>query len=143
MKINKDLNKVASILLAKSIKDLYPNAILADVEVGDQMANESGFSCSFSCPERVSINDLPKIMKQMKKNIDSNFLIKYVAVSQNEALNIFKNNKYKSELINDGKQNKVDLIYFGDQYVDLCEKNSIAKLSAIKAYELNNVGGVY
>jgi threonyl-tRNA synthetase len=143
MKLNKDLNKVCGLLLAKSIKDLHEDAILADILVGDALANEMGFSYSFNCLERISTLALNKIVKQMKKNIDRNYEIKYVTVSKPEALEIFKTNKFKTELINDSSASQVNLVYFGSDYVDICEQLSIAKLSAIKSFELLTVGGVY
>lgn len=143
MKVNKDLNKLCGLLLAKAIKDLYPDAVLGDIQVGDEIANEAGFNYSFNCSERVNAQSFNKIIKQMKKNIDHAYEIKYVSVPKSEALEIFKDNKFKTELIQDDSKDLIDLVYFGNDYVDICEQLSIIKLSAIKIIQLSNVGGVY
>jgi threonyl-tRNA synthetase len=140
MKINKDLNKISGIVLAMALKKLYPSIVLADVEVGDQIANEWGFNYQFNLKESISIKDLPKIKKEMEKLIAGNPAIKYEVVDKKELKELFKNNKYKLELLEDAK--KVGVVKIGD-YVDICEKLSIAKLSAIKNVELLNVGGMY
>jgi threonyl-tRNA synthetase len=143
MKLNKDLNKICGILLAKTLKDLYEDVALGDIEVGDaNLANEYGFSYSFNCKERINKELFPKIIKQMKKNIDRAYKISYEKISNGQALDIFKDDQFKLELINDRK-GKIDVVKFGEDFVDLCEQLSINKLSSIKKIELVNVAGVY
>ncbi|MDR3249492.1 MAG: threonine--tRNA ligase [Mycoplasmataceae bacterium] len=143
MNINKDLNKICGILLAKAISDMYPTIILGNIQVGDEINNEYGFTYSFDLEERLNHQSFGKIQKQMQKNIDRNYKIEYLSISKSQALKIFKNNKYKIELINDFSTDKVDIVKFGDDYTDICEQLSIMKLSAIKEIKLNNIGGVY
>jgi threonyl-tRNA synthetase len=143
MNINKELNKICSILLAKTIKDLYPDCTIGDAFIGDQLANESGFSYCFKLEKRLSITDLPMILKQMHKNIDRAFLITYKTISKKEALELFKDNKFKIELINDCTNDTIEIVSFGDEFNDICEKTSIAKLSAIKQIKLINIAGEY
>jgi threonyl-tRNA synthetase len=140
---NKDLNKICGILLAKAIVDLYPNALIGSLKIGDDINNEIGYTYLFDLEERISNTNFPKIIKQMKKNIDRNYEIKYEKVSKQEANELFKNNKYKLELLSDYDSNEIEIIKFGNDFVDLCEQLSIEKLSAIKIIDLLNIGGVY
>lgn len=139
MEINKNLNKLASLLLAKSIKDLYPDALL-----GESKINEDGFAYSFKFNEKnVGANDFNKIKKQMQKNIDRAYAIKYESMSKDKLLKVFANDKYKCELINDSSETSIAVCKFGNDFIDLCENLGIEKLSNIKAIDLVNVSGYY
>jgi threonyl-tRNA synthetase len=136
MQINQGLNKLASILLAKSIMDIYPSAVL-----GEGYVNEDGFNYSFSLDTPISIKELPKILKQMRKNIDRGYKLTYEFISYAKAKELFANQKYHLESIQG--QDKIAIVKFGDDFIDLCEKLNIEKLSQIKSIELMNVAGVY
>ena len=86
MKINENLNRLASILLAKSIIDLYPNVI-----IGESTITEDGFRYSFKLPTdvKISIKDFNKIKKQMQKNIDRNYEISYESYSYDQCFFAF------------------------------------------------------
>lgn len=138
MEINKNLNKLASLLLAKSIKDLYPNAILGDFKI-----NEDGFAYGINFNgEAFGASQFNKVKKQMQKNIDRAYKIEYESISKEAAKQMFAGNKYKLELIDDANGN-INICKFGNDFVDICENLSIDKLSTIKAIELNNVSGYY
>lgn len=132
-----ELNKLGAILLAKSIKDLYPDALTANYRV-----NENGFNYLFKLIQPISLNDLPKIQKQMFKNIDRNYQITYFDCDKSQALSYFQNNIYKQELINENN-GQINLIKFNEEYFDVCEKLNITKLSIIKSINLFNVSGEY
>ncbi len=138
MEINKNLNKLASLLLAKSVKDLYPNAILGDFKI-----NEEGFAYAINFNEQAfGASQFNKLKKQMQKNIDRAYKIEYESITKETAKQIFANNKYKLELINDSNTN-INICKFGNDFVDICDNLLIDKLSVIKAFELNNVSGYY
>lgn len=132
-----ELNNLGAVLLAKSIKDLFPDALAANYRV-----NENGFAYLFKLNQPLSLNDLPKILKQMQKNIDRNFLITYFNASKHEAGKYFLNNIYKKEIINEMNE-QVNLIKLNDEYYDICPNLNIAKFSEIKAINLFNVSGEY
>jgi threonyl-tRNA synthetase len=136
MEINKELNALASILLAKAVKDLYPNVVL-----GDSVLDENGFTYSFAINTPISIKELPKVLKQMQKNIDHAYTLSYETVDHQTAVKLFANEKYKLQIIKDQKQ--IHIVRFGNDFVDLCKKTNLSKLSSIKAIELINVSGVY
>lgn len=133
-----ELNNLGAMLLAKSVKDLYANATLANYRV-----NENGFSYLFSINESISLNDLPKILKQMYKNIDRNYRISYSKIEKSQALNYFSNNKYKQELVNEIPDNLVNVLNLNDECFDICQDLHIEKFSSIKVINLFNVSGEY
>ena len=138
MKINENLNRLASILLAKSIIDLYPNVI-----IGESTITEDGFRYSFKLPTdvKISIKDFNKIKKQMQKNIDRNYEISYESLSYEQASKLFVSNPYKLALLAKDKENGI--IHLGNDFVDLSANLQITKLSSIKFIELSNVSGCH
>jgi threonyl-tRNA synthetase len=136
MAFNKQLNELSSILLAKSVKDIYP-----DVIFGESLVDENGFSYSFVTNKIISIKDLPKILKQMHKNIDRNYALTYETIKKDVAQKIFANQKYKLELIDAMEQ--IPIVRFNNDFIDICSKTDFSTLSAIKAFKLFNVAGVY
>ena len=138
MKINENLNRLASILLAKSIIDLYPNVI-----IGESTITEDGFRYSFKLPTdvKISIKDFNKIKKQMQKNIDRNYEIGYESLSYEQASKLFASNPYKLALLAKDQENGI--IHLGNDFVDLSANLQITKLSSIKFIELSNVSGCH
>ena len=138
MKINENLNRLASILLAKSIIDLYPNVI-----IGESTITEDGFRYSFKLPTdvKISIKDFNKIKKQMQKNIDRNYEISYESLSYEQASKLFASNPYKVALLAKDQENGI--IHLGNDFVDLSANLQITKLSSIKFIELSNVSGCH
>lgn len=138
MKINENLNRLASILLAKSIIDLYPNVI-----IGESTITEDGFRYSFKLPTdvKISIKDFNKIKKQMQKNIDRNYEISYESLSYEQANELFASNPYKLALLAKDQENGI--IHLGNDFVDLSANLQITKLSSIKFIELSNVSGCH
>ena len=125
MKINENLNRLASILLAKSIIDLYPNVI-----IGESTITEDGFRYSFKLPTdvKISIKDFNKIKKQMQKNIDRNYEISYESLSYEQASKLFASNPYKLALLAKDQENGI--IHLGNDFVDLSANLQITKFGS-------------
>jgi threonyl-tRNA synthetase len=136
--MTKKLNELASLLLAKSVKDLYGEVILIQSNVNDE-----GFGYSFLCTESISVKDFPKIEKQMRKNIDRAFNVKFKELTKTEAIKKFSDNKYKIDLITSSKQEKFNICFFDDNFFDLCDEKIDIKLSSCRFLELHNVAGQY
>ena len=110
------LNHSCAHLLAHAIKHLYPNA---KFWVGPVI--EEGFYYDIDLGDKViSEDDLPKIEKEMKKISKSNKLIKRIELSKEEALDLFKNDEYKIDLINNMSDDEVISAYRQDDFIDLC-----------------------
>ena len=123
------LNHSTSHLLAHAIKRLYPNAKFA---IGPFI--EEGFYYDIDFEEPIKDTDFAKIEQEMKKISKENHKIVRKVVSKEEALELFKDNKYKTELIND-LEGEIMLREQGD-FVDLCGGNHVPATGYIKNFKL-------
>lgn len=130
------LNHSTSHLLAEAIQKLYPGA-----KFGFGPAIEEGFYYDIDFPTPITDEDLVKIEKEMKKCAEAGNPIIREEVSKEEALEIFKDNEYKVELIN-GINGQISL-YRQGKFVDLCAGPHIAKTSMIKHFKLLSLAGAY
>lgn len=138
MNFDKTLNHSAAHVLGASLQKLFPNIKLT---IGP--AIDEGFYYDFYSPEPISINDLPKIEKQMSKIIAAGFDFKKSIVSKEQALDLFKDNKFKVEIINEIPKNEEISCYTSGDFVDLCSGPHVERTSKIKAFKLLNVAGSY
>lgn len=138
MKFNNELNHSAAHVMAASLKKLYPNIKLT---LGP--AIDEGFYYDFYSDEPISINDLPKIEKQMKKIISGAYEFKKEEKTKKEALEFFSDNKYKCEIINSIPDNEIISFYTNGDFTDLCRGPHVSNTNKIKAFKLLNVAGSY
>ena len=82
-------------ILAEAVTTLFPNA---KPTIGPFIKN--GFYYDFDMENTLSDEDLSKIETQMKKILSEGRDFKKRSVSKEDALEIFKDNQYKVELIN-------------------------------------------
>ncbi len=123
-------------IMAKAIKDIYPNAIFATGP-----AIENGFYYDFLLKEKP---DLLKIEERMKEIIKENIPFKKEIVSKAKARRIFKDNIYKLEIIKEIKGKHVGIYSLGD-FVDLCKGPHIKNTKEIKdkTFSISKVSGAY
>lgn len=138
MKFNHELNHSAAHVMAASLMKLYPNIKLT---LGP--AIDEGFYYDFYSDEPISINDLPKIEKQMKKIISGAHEFKKIEKTKKEALEFFSDNKYKCEIINSILDNEIISFYTNGDFTDLCRGPHVSNTNKIKAFKLLNVAGSY
>ena len=129
-------------VLARAIKNLYPNSKLA---IGPTI--EDGFYYDVESDEVISSDDLIKIEDEMRRIIKTKSVITKKLVSKSEALKIFKSKKepYKEIIINESDQMDSFQLYFQDDenFVDLCRGPHLPSLSFIGAFKLTKVAGAY
>lgn len=130
------LNHSTSHLLAMAIKELYK-----DAKFGFGPAIEEGFYYDIDFKNPIVEEDLAKIEKKMKELASKNFKIERREVSKEEALEIFKDNEYKIELINEIEGN-ITVFTQGD-FTDLCKGPHLLYTDAIKHFKLLNIAGAY
>lgn len=131
-------------LLASAVLELYPEA---KNTIGP--AIDDGFYYDFEFPAGVKISDkeLPALEKKMKSNLKHWIKFTHKEVSKKEAEEIFKNNPYKLELINEiiEKGEKITLYTCGD-FTDLCRgghaENPSKEISS-DSFKLVRVAGAY
>ncbi len=133
----KALNHSCAHLMAQAIKSLYPNALFwvgpvinegfyYDIDLGDDVISE---------------DDLSKIEKEMKRLAKKNKLIKREEISKTEAKEIFKDDPYKLDLINELDEQIT--VYRQDDFVDLCEGPHVESTKELRYFKLLKVSGAY
>ncbi|MEE3482410.1 MAG: threonine--tRNA ligase, partial [Lachnospiraceae bacterium] len=131
-------------ILAKAMIELYGKDV--QYAIGPQIAD--GFYYDFALPEgvRVTEDDFVKIEEKMHEIIKRREDWTRKEVSKSEALEIFKGQKYKTELIENLADDETITVYYtGEDYVDLCRgphvDNSQELMSA--AFEIRSASGAY
>ena len=134
------LNHSCAHLLAHAVKHLYPHAkfwvgpvidegFYYDIDLGDDSITEA---------------DLEKIEKEMKKISKSNKLIKRLELSKQEALDMFKDDEYKLDLINNMDEKEVVIsAYMQEDFVDLCRGPHVESTKIMKFFKLIKFSGAY
>ncbi len=143
IKENKELNTLnhsCAHLMAHAIKHLYPNALFW---VGPVI--ESGFYYDVDLGDKVlTEEDLEKIEREMKKISKSDKLIKRIELSKEEALEMFKNDPYKVDLISRmDEDGTVISAYKQDDFIDLCRGPHMPTTKSMKYFKLLKVSGAY
>ena len=129
-------------ILAKAVIELYGKEV--QYAIGPQIAD--GLYYDFLLPASVTQEDFPKIEEKMKEIIKRREAWIRKEVTRAEALEIFKGQKYKTELIEELPEDETITIYWtGDDFVDLCRgphvENSQELMSV--AYEIHALSGAY
>ncbi|MDA7563782.1 threonine--tRNA ligase [Gammaproteobacteria bacterium] len=133
---------VAAQVLARAIKNLYPSAKLA---IGPTI--DDGFYYDFLCNQTVSIDDLPKIEKEMKKIVASKHPIKKTIHSKDDAIKGFVDldESYKVKIIEDsGQESDFQIYNQGDSgFIDLCRGPHLPSLDKVGSFKLTKISGAY
>ena len=134
------LNHSCAHLLAQAVKHLYPNAkfwvgpviengFYYDIDLGDNVIKEE---------------DLPKIEKEMKKISKDGKRIYREEISKEEALERFKDDLYKIDLIErmDEAETVISCYTQGD-FTDLCRGPHVESVKLLKHFKLLKTSGAY
>lgn len=133
------LNHSCAHLLAHAVKRLYPHAMFW---VGPVI--EEGFYYDIDLgDDKLTEQDLDKISKEMKKIVKDNKLIKRVELSKEEALEKFKNDPYKIDLIENMDADTVITGYEQAEFMDLCRGPHVESTKLLKNFKLLKVSGAY
>lgn len=133
------LNHSCAHLLAHAVKNLYPKA---KFWVGPVI--EEGFYYDIDLKDNsMSEEDLEKISKEMKKIAKSDKLIKRIELSKKEALEMFKDDPYKIDLIENMPDDEVVSAYRQDDFIDLCRGPHVNSTKLLKNFKLLKVSGAY
>ncbi len=143
---NKGLNIMRHTLtaqvLAKALKNLYPNVKLA---IGPII--ENGFYYDFELDKSITTQDLPMIEKEMKKIISSGNEIEKKYLSKEKVTDLFrnKNETYKVDIIEKSEQQGNFSTYYqkNTDFVDLCYGPHLPSLKHIGPFKLTKVAGAY
>ena len=133
------LNHSCAHLLAHAVKRLYPNAKFWVGPVIDE-----GFYYDMDLGDtKLSEDDLDKISKEMKKIAKSDKRISRVELSKEEALDMFHDDPYKIDLIENMPDGEVISAYKQDDFIDLCRGPHVESTKKCKNFKLLKVSGAY
>ena len=125
-------------MLAQAILRLYPEA---EPTIGPPI--ENGFYYDFA-NLTISEADFEAIEKEAQKIIDENYRPeRHVLKGKGEALEKFKNNPYKKELIEGFKEGDPISAYSQGEFFDLCRGPHLPNLGKIKAFKILKTSGAY
>lgn len=131
------MNHSCSHLMAQAIKHLYPKALFGfgpsieegfyyDIDFGDEVISDASFKA---------------IEEEMKKLSKENIPFKREDVSEEEALELFKDNPYKVEHIKE-LEGQISIYRQGD-FIDLCKGPHVPSTSYLKHFKLLSLAGAY
>lgn len=136
-------------LLAKTVIDAYPHAKLT---LGPAIDNGFYYDIDFSGGEAPGDEDLKDIQKAMKKLLNLWTSFEHRVVSADEAREYYKDNPYKTELINEieAKGETITLYTAGAgtkaEFTDLCRgghsENPALEINA-DSFKLDKIAGAY
>ncbi len=133
------LNHSCAHLMAQAVKHLFPEA---KFWVGPVI--EEGFYYDMDLNgQTLSEEDLEKITKEMKKLAKDGKRIIRKEISRDEALEMFKNDPYKVDLIKEMPDDEVISCYTQGDFTDLCRGPHVESVKELKHFKLLKFSGSY
>jgi len=128
-------------IFAQAVKELYGDK----VQLGVAHISDVGFANDAKWDVKISEDDFPKIEKRMQQIIDRDVPITRKEISREEAKEMFKDNPFKLEWIDqfDAQEKTLTVYWTGDRYVDFCKGPHVNSTGEIKAFKLLSVAGAY
>lgn len=124
-------------LMAQAIKELYPTA---QFFVGPVV--KEGFYYDFRVNEKISEDELPKIEEKMKELAEKKLEISKYDISKQEAVEKFKNDDLKQEVLKNIPSEIVS-IYKQGEFEDLCRGPHVPNTRFLRNFTLTKVAGAY
>ena len=133
------LNHSCAHLLAQAVSHLYPHAkfwvgpviedgFYYDIDLGDDVIKDE---------------DIERLEKEMKKISKDGKRIIRKELSREEALEMFKDDEYKIDLINNMDDSTVISCYSQGDFTDLCRGPHVESVKEIKYFKLLKYSGAY
>ena len=133
------MNHSCAHLMAQAVKHLYPEA---KFWVGPVI--EEGFYYDMDLGDKVlTEDDLGKIEKEMKKISKDGKRISRHEISRAEALEMFKDDPYKVDLIENMADDEVISCYTQGDFTDLCRGPHVDTVKELKYFKLLKFSGAY
>jgi len=129
-------------LMSMAISEIYPK-----VGLGMGPPIENGFYQDYGLKETITPEILPKLEKRMRELIKQDIKFEQHQVSFKDALNFYKHDPYKTEIIKDLKaKGKKNLSFYKSDFFDnLCAGPHVKSTKEINpdAFKLTRIAGAY
>lgn len=125
-------------VMAHAVRNLFPDAKIA---IGPSI--EEGFYYDFDVNEPFSTEDFEKITDEMNRIISEGRDFTRREVTRGEAIEIFKDEPYKLELINELPESEPITIYQEGDFVDLCRGPHVGSAKELGVFKLLRTSGAY
>ncbi|MFH1991173.1 MAG: threonine--tRNA ligase [Pseudomonadota bacterium] len=126
----------AAHVMADAILRLYKDAKLT---IGPIV--EDGFYYDIDM-QPLSKDDFPRIEAEIEKIVKAKLTFERIEVSKSEAMEFYKNEPYKLEMISELQEGTISLYKHGD-FTDLCRGPHVPHTGFVKAIKLTKVSGAY
>ncbi len=129
----------AAHVTAEAVLKLFPEGKLG---IGPPI--ENGFYYDFDLPRPLTPDDLGAIEDHMRERVATASPFEFRVVSADEARELFHDQPYKLELINDlaARGEEISVYHHGD-FTDLCRGPHVHDTSELGAFKLMSVAGAY
>ncbi len=127
----------AAHVLAEAVLEMFPEAKYA---IGPPI--ENGFYYDFDLPRTLTPDDLEHLEARMRRSIAADLPVRGEWIPKDRAREIFKNQPYKLELIDDIPDETVGHFMHGD-FEDLCRGGHTERTGQIGAFKLTHTAGAY
>ena len=128
----------AAHLMAEAVQELIP-----EVKFAIGPAIENGFYYDMDLPRPLSPDDLASIENLMSRHRDADEPFVRTEVSKSEALETFKANPYKVEILKELPDDSTITTYQQGTFLDLCKGPHVESTGEIGAFKLLSVAGAY
>lgn len=130
-------------ILAKAVVELYGKE---NTKLAIGPAIDDGFYYDFLLPKAITTDDFETIENKMREILKRKENFTYEEVSKEKALELFADQPFKTELIEDlPSDEKISVYYTGDDFIDLCKgphvENSQALLNC--AFKIKSCSSAY
>ena len=137
------LRHSAAHVMAQAVLDLFPGATFA---IGPPITD--GFYYDFDIGRPFTPEDIERIEERMAEIIEINQSFDRESLSIDEALEMFKDQPFKTEIIRgvdeaEGAGSSEVSIYRNDAFVDLCRGPHVSSTGRLKAVKLMRTAGAY
>lgn len=125
----------------QAVEELWPGKVTRAIGP----AIESGFYMDGRFEIPLSENDFAAIEERMGEIISKDLPMTRKEITVEEARELFKDNPFKQELINEFVENGdiLTVYWTGDSFVDLCKGPHVDSTGQIKAFKIQNIAGAY
>lgn len=125
-------------LLADALRRLYP-----DIHFGVGPAIDNGFYYDTDTDISITEEDLLRIEATMMEIVKENNPIIRKEITRGEALDLFKGDPYKVEIITELLENDTITVYKQGDFVDLCRGVHVPSTGYIQVFKLLSLAGAY